>query len=186
MNDDASRPSGELRGLGRGTGEQAHVRGWFAEEPGTGPDDPSGTPPPPEAPPEQPPEQEPPEQESPEQRYAAAVAAMNRIVTTLEVEDLPWVLDVFRTTAGSMHDQDPARAGVFNNLGSACQLTYLNTGDGADLEDAVSHYRAATSVAREDDPDLVLYTCNLALALTDKASGGEGAVRSEEETSEVQ
>lgn len=176
MNDDAGRSHGQLRGLHRGTGEQEHVRGWFAEEPGTGID--AGA----DAPPAEqlPADEEPAAQQSPEERYAEAVAVMNRIVSTRDFRDLPRVRDVFRVTADSMHDQDPARAGVFNNLGSAWQLTYLSTGDGAALEDAVSHYRAASRIAREDDPDLVLYTCNLALALTDKASGGgDGAAAAE-------
>ncbi|CAM06019.1 CHAT domain-containing protein [Saccharopolyspora erythraea NRRL 2338] len=177
MTDDADRQSDRFRGLqrwaGGHTGSQSGTDSgstWFSN-PSTGPQQP-----PPQA------AQQPPEQpRTPEQRYAAAIAEMNRIVATLDFDALPWVTDVFRTTASALHKSDPARAGVLNNLGSAAQLTHLRTGDRADLEDAVAYYRSATSTARDDDPDLVLYRCNLALALADQAgrSGdAEGAAES--------
>ncbi len=79
-----------------------------------------------------------------------------------------------------LHEQDTARAGVLNNLGSASQLWHLSTGDPVHLEDAATYYRRAASYASFDDPDLVLYLCNLALALTDHASRTNDPDRAEE------
>ncbi|GAA2809663.1 CHAT domain-containing protein [Saccharopolyspora taberi] len=183
MTDDAGRQSDRFRGLQRWAGGQGRAdtgSGWFsdAEAGGDQPEAPRAHSQQPEqqrAPEQRNPEQRTseqrnPEQRTPEQRYADAIAAMNRIVTTLDFEPLPWVTEVFRATAGALHEKDPARAGVLNNLGSASQLTHLRSGDPADLDDAVSYYRAAASTARSDDTDLVLYRCNLALALTDRAT----------------
>ncbi|MDR7302453.1 CHAT domain-containing protein [Haloactinomyces albus] len=108
--------------------------------------------------------------ESPQQRYARALSALNEMVTTRDFRDLSWVIQVLRATAGVLHEQDPSRPSVLNNLGSAAQLAYISSGDIADLEDAVGYYRAAASTGQDDDPDLVLYSCNLALALTDHAA----------------
>ncbi len=105
-----------------------------------------------------------------QQRYAEALEALNRIVTTRDFQTLPWVTQVLRATADTLHERDPARAGVLNNLGSAGQLAFLTSGSPEDLEDATQHYRAAALAARERDPDLVLYLSNLSLALTDRAS----------------
>ena len=109
------------------------------------------------------------ERRSAEQRYADAIAAMNQIVTTLDFSNLGWVTEVFRTTAGVLREDDPARAGVLNNLGSAAQLTHVRSRELADLEDAIGYYRAATNSAHSGDRDRILYYCNLALALTDLA-----------------
>lgn len=164
MMDDASHPNEESRGLHRGTGEQERG-GWFSE---TATDDQ---------------EPLPGDATTPaQQQYAEAVAAMNHIVRTFDFEKLPWVTDIFRTTAWAMQKEDPARASVLNNVGSACQLTYLRSGDLNDLQNAVSYYRSATKHAREDDDDLVLYACNLALALTDHATALEDAGLAEEAT----
>ena len=104
-----------------------------------------------------------------EQRYADAVAALNRIVSTRDFSPLPQVMRVLRATAGALADNDPVRAGVLNNLGSAAQLAYMYSRDDTDLQDASAYFRLAASTASADDPDLVLYLCNLALALTDLA-----------------
>ncbi|QGK71544.1 CHAT domain-containing protein [Allosaccharopolyspora coralli] len=102
-------------------------------------------------------------------RYAEALEALNRIVSTRDFQALPWVTQVLKATANTLHERDPARAGVLNNLGSAAQLAFLASGSPEDLEDATYHYRAAASAARERDPDRVLYLSNLSLALTDRA-----------------
>ncbi|SFS44538.1 CHAT domain-containing protein [Saccharopolyspora flava] len=116
------------------------------------------------------------ERRSPEQRYADAIAAMNQIVTTLDFTNLPWVTEIFRNTAGVLRADDPARAGVLNNLGSAAQLRYVQSRDLADLEDAIGYYRSAAEAAHSGDRDRILYFCNLALALTDLA-GKTGQAR---------
>lgn len=140
----------------------------------------------PRQPENRPPENPPPDprqaeaRQSPEQRYADAISAMNRMVTTLDFEALPWVTEVFRATAGVLPEGNPARPGVLNNLGTASQLTFVGSKDLGDLDDAVSYYRAAASTAREDDPDLVLYQCNLALALTDRATQTDDAASAKE------
>lgn len=107
---------------------------------------------------------------STEQRYAEAIATMNEIVSTLDFGQLPRVTETFRVTASVLRHDDPARAGVLNNLGSAAQLTHLRSGDLVDLEDAISYYRSASSTAHADDQDLVLYRCNLVLALGEYAA----------------
>ncbi|MBE9374960.1 CHAT domain-containing protein [Saccharopolyspora sp. HNM0983] len=94
---------------------------------------------------------------------------MNEIVSTLDFGQLPRVTEVFRVTASVLREDDPARAGVLNNLGSAAQLTHLRSGDLVDLEDAISYYRSASATAHADDQDLVLYRCNLVLALGEYA-----------------
>lgn len=104
-----------------------------------------------------------------QQRYARAVAALNQIVSTGDFSPLPRVIQVLRVTASAMHDSDPARAGVLNNLGSAAQLTYVHQGEVDDLRDAVWYYRTATSVAVPSDEDILLYKCNLTLSLTELA-----------------
>ncbi|SDP10513.1 CHAT domain-containing protein [Actinopolyspora xinjiangensis] len=130
---------------------------------------------------EQPPRQQPapqgrsttparPTEQDAEQRYAEALAALNRMMSTFDFTELSWVTEVLRATAGALPEQDPSRPGVLNNLGSAAQLAHLASGDPAHLEDAVSYYRAAADAARRDDPDEVLYLSNLALALTDSAN----------------
>ncbi|MEU5847995.1 CHAT domain-containing protein [Saccharopolyspora shandongensis] len=171
MTDDASRASERFSGLQRWTGgpdRSGSGSSWFSAEP----DD--ATPPPRQAP--QPPEATATEpRRSAEQRYADAIAAMNKIVTTLDFEQLPWVAEVFRSTAGVLHENDPARAGVLNNLGSAAQLTHVRSGALADLEDAISYYRSARDSAHSSDQDRVLYQCNLALALTDLANKTDSA-----------
>ncbi|MCI2417100.1 CHAT domain-containing protein [Saccharopolyspora sp. K220] len=167
MTDDASRASERFRGLQRWTGGQdrgGSRSSWFAEESDTAA-------PPPETP-------EP--RRSAEQRYADAIAAMNKIVTTFDFDELPWVTEVFRTTAGVLNDTHPARAGVLNNLGSAAQLTHLRTGELDDLEDAITYYRAATAAAHSSDRDRMLYQCNLALALTDFAAKTNSATAAAE------
>lgn len=163
MNDDAGRPEGDSGGQQRSNGGNARAAAgstWFAGEQEQ-----------PSAPQARP---------SLEQRYADAIAAMNRIISTLEFEDLPWVTEVFRTTAGVLDERDPARAGVLNNLGSASQLAHLNSKQLGDLEDAVGYYRDASTSAQTDDPDLVLYLCNLALALTDLGTRSAAAQPAEE------
>ena len=94
---------------------------------------------------------------------------MNNIVSTLDFQALPWVTEVFRATAGVLSEDNPARAGVLNNLGSASQLHYLRSDDLAHLEDAIAYYRSASDTAHSGDQDLVLYRCNLVLALNDHA-----------------
>lgn len=162
MMDDAGRPDENARRLHRGTGEQERATGssWFSRPSEELPSQHSG--PQPRIPAET--------RQAPEQRYAEALTAMNRMVSTLDFEALPWVTEVFRATAGVLAEQDPARPGVLNNLGTASQLTFVRNKELGDLEDAVSYYRAAASTARSDDPDLVLYQCNLALALADLAT----------------
>ncbi|WP_460961008.1 CHAT domain-containing protein [Parasphingorhabdus pacifica] len=92
------------------------------------------------------------------------------MVSTLDFDALPWVTEVFRATVSVLADFDPARPGVLNNLGTTSQLAFVRSKETGDLEDAVSYYRKAASTAREDDPDLVLYQCNLALALAEQAA----------------
>ena len=176
MRDDAGRPDPEVRGLHRGAAE--HGRGgWFREQDNyrekddhwerddvRDPAGPGNTAPEPG---------QPAGATNPQQRYAQALTAMNEIVATKDFTALPWVAEVFRTTAFNTHEDDPARAGVLNNVGSAAQLAYRRSGDLQDLENAVSHYRAANRTARPDDEDAVLYACNLALALTDHANAGK-------------
>ncbi|GAA2330370.1 CHAT domain-containing protein [Saccharopolyspora halophila] len=174
MTDDASRASERFRGLQRWTGKDrgdAHSS-WFAPEEETAPPEAPATPPIEPAPPETPRGFERPggERPSAEQRYADAIAAMNNIVNTFDFSALPWVTEVFRTTAGVLRGDDPARAGVLNNLGSATQLTHVRSGEFADLEDAISYYRAAVDSAHSGDRDRALYYCNLALALSDLAN----------------
>ncbi|MFC7341686.1 CHAT domain-containing protein [Saccharopolyspora griseoalba] len=177
MTDDASRASERFRGLQRWTGKDRGdaQSSWFAPGEDTTPPEATTTPPgEPLAPapprPERPAAERPAgERPSAEQRYADAIAAMNNIVTTFDFSALPWVAEVFRTTAGVLREDDPARAGVLNNLGSATQLTHVQSGDLADLEDAISYYRAAATSAHAGDRDRALYYCNLALALTDLA-----------------
>ncbi|GAA0504774.1 CHAT domain-containing protein [Saccharopolyspora subtropica] len=160
MTDDASRANDRFRGLQRWAGGQdrggSSRSSWFVEEPTSATAAPA--------------EQAADPRRSAEQRYADAIAAMNKIVTTLDFGDLPWVTEVFRATASVLHDSDPARAGVLNNLGSAAQLNHLRSGELADLEDAIGYYRSATAAARSDDHDRVLYRCNLVLALTEYAA----------------
>ncbi|RRO12988.1 CHAT domain-containing protein [Saccharopolyspora rhizosphaerae] len=194
MTDDARRASERFRGLQRWTGgkdqngPQTPQSSWFAPEdsgdsaPGT-PDPRPGGPhtgtnpgvgPGPVGPgtggqPAVGPQAGGTDRRSPEQRYADAIAAMNQIVSTLDFSNLPWVTEVFRSTAGVLREDDPARAGVLNNLGSAAQLRYVQSRDLADLEDAIGYYRSATTSAHSGDRDRILYFCNLALALTDLA-----------------
>lgn len=101
--------------------------------------------------------------------YVDAVSALNRVIVSLDFEALPRITDILRAAAGALPDNDPARAGVLNNLGSAAQLTFVHNGQIADLDDAIWYYRAACSAADDGDPDTVLYYCNLALALSDHA-----------------
>jgi tetratricopeptide (TPR) repeat protein len=182
MTDDASRASERFRGLQRWTGRERGdaQSSWFAPEETTPPEATTTPPGEPLAPvpprPEQPAAEQRPAGERPagerpsaEQRYAEAIATMNNIVSTLDFSALPRVTEVFRTTAGVLREDDPARAGVLNNLGSATQLTHVQSGDLADLEDAISYYRAAATSAHAGDRDRALYYCNLALALTDLA-----------------
>lgn len=159
MRDEAGSSDGGPLRLRGGTGDQ--VRGWFREEGASAPahDAPAhgGASPEPAA-------------NSAQQRYAEAVAAMNQVVATQDFTPLPWITEVFRTTAFNTREDDPARAGVLNNVGSAAQLAYRRSRDLDDLETAIAHYRAASRSARPDDADGVLYACNLALALTDHAT----------------
>ncbi|WP_017976821.1 CHAT domain-containing protein [Actinopolyspora halophila] len=111
-----------------------------------------------------------PEEQTPEQRYADALAALNHMMATFDFKALSWVTEVLRATAGALPETDPSRPSVLNNLGSAAQLAHLASGDLAHLEDAVTYYRSAADSARRDDPDGVLYLCNLALARTDCAN----------------
>ena len=155
MRDDAgSSGAGQLR-LRGGTGDQGRS-GWFREEDNAAP--PQGAPPAESS------------ASGPQQRYAEALAAMNQVVATQDFGPLPWITEVFRTTAFNTREDDPARAGVLNNVGSAAQLAYRRSRDLDDLETAIAHYRAASRSARPDDEDGVLYACNLALALTDHAT----------------
>ena len=156
MNDDAGRPDDLAGGQARSTGEQARATGasWFGGRQDAGPGTDAG---------------QSTQARTLEQRYADAIAAMNRVISTLQFDDLPWITEVFRATAGVLDERDPSRAGVLNNLGSASQLAYVDSKQVGDLEDAVGYYRDASNSARQDDPDLVLYLCNLALALTDLA-----------------
>jgi hypothetical protein len=161
MNDDASQRDEQFQRLHRSPREQSTSDfGAAAAVPGHA--HPSG------------------EESTLDQLYTDAITALNRIVATLDFEPLPRVTEVLRATAAALHETDPARAGVLNNLGSAAQLAYMHSGHLEDLEDAVWYYRAATTTAREDDPDLVLYLCNLTLALTDHASKTHDATRAEE------
>jgi tetratricopeptide (TPR) repeat protein len=176
MTDDASRASDRFRGLQRWTGGQdrgGSSSSWFSAESDDAASPAPQTPQTPEASGPEP-------RRSAEQRYADALAAMNKIVTTFDFDQLPWVTEVFRATAGVLHETDPARAGVLNNLGSAAQLTHLRSGELADLEDAIAYYRSATSAAHSTDRDRVLYQCNLALALTDFASKTNSATAAAE------
>ncbi|WP_433870313.1 CHAT domain-containing protein [Saccharopolyspora sp. CA-218241] len=173
MTDDASRAGERFGGLQRRTSGQdrgSSGSSWFSgeQEPVPGQDAPEPPAPQPATPP--PPPQQGGQRPSAEQRYADAIAAMNEIVATLDFTRLPWVTEVFRVTAGVLPEGDPARAGVLNNLGSAAQLSHLRTGDLEDLDDAIAYYRSAATGAREEDRDLVLYRCNLALALGDLAA----------------
>ncbi len=111
--------------------------------------------------------------QTPEERYASALAALSTMVATFDFEALPWVTEVLRATAGALPEDAPSRPSVLNNLGSAAQLSFVATGDAADLDDAISYYRSAAATAHDDDADVVLYLCNLALALTDSASRGD-------------
>ncbi|WP_277676248.1 CHAT domain-containing protein [Saccharopolyspora rectivirgula] len=160
MRDDASRASEQLRRLQRWTGGRRtsgkSSSSWFLETDSNPAQQSSQSDPSPPA-------------ADAENEYAEAVAAMNKIVATLDFSALPWVTEVFRRTAGVLADDDPARASVLNNLGTAAQLHHLSTGDTAHLEDALNHYRSAVAAARSSDQDLVLYRCNLALALSDLA-----------------
>lgn len=184
MTDDASRASERFRGLQRWTGKDRGdaQSSWFA--PDEGPEETTAPPGEPLAPapprPDLAPADRPAadrstgeravaERPSAEQRYADAIAAMNDIVSTFDFSALPWVTEVFRTTAGVLREDDPARPGVLNNLGSATQLTHVRSGELADLEDAISYYRAASTSAHAGDRDRALYHCNLALALTELA-----------------
>jgi tetratricopeptide (TPR) repeat protein len=115
-----------------------------------------------------------------DQLYAKAVTALNRVVSSRDFESLPRITEALRAAAGALREDDPARAGVVNNLGSAAQLTYLSSGELDDLEDAIAYYRAACSSAQDDDPDLVLYLCNLALAHTDHATKTSDAAQATE------
>lgn len=108
--------------------------------------------------------------ESPEERYARALEALNTMITTFDFQPLPWVIEVLRGTAGALPEGEPSRPSVLNNLGSAAQLSFVSSGDSADLDDAITYYRSAADTAHADDPDAVLYLCNLALALTDSAA----------------
>ncbi|SFT59059.1 CHAT domain-containing protein [Actinopolyspora lacussalsi subsp. righensis] len=119
-----------------------------------------------------------------EQRYADALAALNRMMSTFDFKELSWVTEVLRATAGALPEQDPSRPGVLNNLGSAAQLAHLASGDLAHLEDAVTYYRSAAEAASSDDPDVVLYLSNLALALTDCA-GRKGSAEQAVEAVDV-
>ncbi|MCA1191106.1 CHAT domain-containing protein [Saccharopolyspora sp. 6V] len=175
MNDDAGRPDELADGRARSTGDQQRAdagASWFSSAEGQAAADRSGGQARPSAPADttrataQ-------DRPSPQQRYADAITAMNAVISTLDFEQLPWVTEVFRATAGVLDDRDPARAGVLNNLGSAAQLRYLQSKQVEDLEDAVGYYRDASTGAHQDDPDLVLYQCNLALALTELAVTGE-------------
>ncbi|MHA6801349.1 CHAT domain-containing protein [Bounagaea algeriensis] len=112
---------------------------------------------------------------TPEQRYADALAAMNRIVSTRDFSALPWVTEVFRATAGVLAEHDPARASVLNNLGTAAQLTFATSADVADLEDAIAYYRSAVTAAPRTDEDLLLYRNNLVLALIEHATRSRSA-----------
>lgn len=152
MRDDAGHPDVSPRGLHRGTGEQE--RGWFREEDRAA----AGAAEQPDS-----------AMTGPQQRYAEALAAMHRIVATQDFTALAWVTEVFRTTAFNTREEDPARAGVLSNVGSAAQLAYRHSRDLDDLDSAISHYRAASRSARPDDEDGLFYACNLALALTDRA-----------------
>ncbi|MHA6805848.1 CHAT domain-containing protein [Salinifilum ghardaiensis] len=120
-------------------------------------------------------------QRTPEQRYADAVAAMNRVVTSRDFSALPWITEVFRATAGVLAEDDPARASVLNNLGTAAQLTFVTSADVADLEDAIAYYRSAVTSAPETDEDLLLYRNNLVLALVEHA----GRTRSAESSGQA-
>ncbi|MDA3624978.1 CHAT domain-containing protein [Saccharopolyspora sp. WRP15-2] len=163
MTDDASRANDRFGGLQRWTAAQSARGGtrssWFTDEQDVTPEPPAP----------EPAAQLPDPRRGAEQRYADAIAAMNQIVATLDFEHLPWVTEVFRATAGMLREDDPARAGVLNNLGSAAQLSHLRSGDLAELEDAIGHYRSATTAAHGNDRDRILYHCNLALALADLA-----------------
>jgi hypothetical protein len=117
---------------------------------------------------------------TPEQRYAKAIKALNQVITTRNFEALPWVSKVLQATADALHHRDPALPSVRNNQGSAAQLAYLSSGALDDLEDAVTHYRSAASTARDGDSDLVLYLCNLSLALTDLAAKTSDASRAKD------
>lgn len=180
MTDDASRANERFSGLQRWTGgpdRSGSSSSWFSGEQ-------DAVAPQPRQPPQAPEAAAPEPRRSAEQRYADAIAAMNKIVTTLDFDQLPWVTEVFRVTAGVLHENDPARAGVLNNLGSAAQLTHLRSGELADLEDAISYYRSATASAHSSDNDRMLYQCNLALALTDLA-GKTGSATAAAESAQV-
>ncbi|GAA4844550.1 CHAT domain-containing protein [Saccharopolyspora rosea] len=178
MTDDANRAKERFRGLQRWRGSQdrgGSSSSWFSEAHDDSAETSAPQPRVPGQAPAPAPQQAPEPRRTPEQRYADAIAAMNNIVSTLDFQALPWVTEVFRATAGVLSEDNPARAGVLNNLGSASQLHYLRSDDLAHLEDAIAYYRSASDTAHSGDQDLVLYRCNLVLALNDYAKRTSGA-----------
>lgn len=112
-----------------------------------------------------------------ENRYSSAVAAMNQMLTTMDLSSLPWVTEAFRTMAGALDKNDATRPSVLNNLGTASKLAHLRNNDPDDLNDAISYYRAATSDAHSDDQNFALYASNLVLTLTEEAVRADNAKR---------